>query len=194
MEELGYHGTCAKYRSKIEDGGLDPAKCKYRSDHWLGQGVYFFDDYEKAQWWASNISRKNGNCGSVVFQSLIEADDKEVLDLDDNSHLDRFITEIVNTLGEIEKACPEKMPIFEDDNFRAVFFGYYRIKNGISVIIRTFQKNVAGYTTKRNREELKKAKKIVKTINIGFNERQICVSKKECIKLTKMIYNEEEVI
>ena len=43
-------------------------------------------------------------------------------------------------------------------------------------------------------QELKKAKKIVKTINIGFNERQICVSKKECIKLTKMIYNEEEVI
>ncbi len=35
-------------------------------------------------------------------------------------------------------------------------------------------------------------KKIMGIIGIRFQERQICVSKKECIKLTKLIYNEEE--
>ena len=43
-------------------------------------------------------------------------------------------------------------------------------------------------------EELKKQRKIMKVINIKFHERQICVSKKECIKSTRMVYNEEEVI
>lgn len=41
MKEVGYHGTCSKYRDSIEKEGFDPRKCKHRSDHWLGQGVYF---------------------------------------------------------------------------------------------------------------------------------------------------------
>ncbi len=194
MKELGYHGTCTKYQYSIENDGFDPAKSNYRSDHWLGQGVYFFDDYEKALWWASNSSSRNGNCGGVVFQSFIEADDREVLDLDDNSQLDYFLTETMSTLKEIEKECSGNMPIFEDDSFRAVFFDYYKARKGISVIIRTFQKDIAGYTAKRNFEELKKQRKIMKIINIRFNERQICVSKKECMKLTQMVYNEEEEV
>ena len=86
------------------------------------------------------------------------------------------------------------MPIFEYDSFRALFFDYYKARKGISVVIGTFQKDVAGYTTKRSFEELKKQRKIMKVINIKFHERQICVSKKECIKSTRMVYNEEEVI
>lgn len=194
MEEIGYHGTCTRHRYSIEDGGFDPAKCKHRSDHWLGQGVYFFDDYEKARWWASNSSSQNGNCGGVIFQSLIEADDEEVLDLDDNHQLDCFITETISTLEEIKNECVGKMPVFEDHNLRALLFDYYKQTKGISVIIGTFRKGVAGYTTKRNPEELKKQRKIMKITNIYFNERQICVSKKECIKSTKMIYNEEEEV
>ncbi len=78
MKEVGYHGTCAKYRHNIDKEGLDPAKCKYRSDHWLGQGVYYFDDYDKALWWAANSSSQNNNCGGVIFESLIEAADEKV--------------------------------------------------------------------------------------------------------------------
>lgn len=147
MKELGYHGTCTKHRYSIEKDGLDPTKCKYRSDHWLGQGVYFFDDYERAQWWASNSSSQNGNCGGVIFQSLIEAADDEVLNLDDNSQYDCFLTETISTLDEIQKECPGNMPIFEEDKFRAIFFDYNKQKKGISVVIGTFQKDVAGYTT-----------------------------------------------
>lgn len=194
MNEIGYHGTCSKYRYNIEKEGFDPEKCKYRSDHWLGQGVYFFDDYEKALWWATTISAHNGNCGGVIFKSVIEAPDEQVLNLDDNSQLDAFMTETLNTLDEIEKECSGKMPIFEDENFRAVFFDYYKRRKGISVIIGTFQKDVAGYTTKRTYAEKTKQQKIMNTIGIKFKERQICVSKKECIKSTKLVYNEEEEV
>lgn len=77
---------------------------------------------------------------------------------------------------------------------RAILFDYYKQTKGISVIIATFQKDVAGYTTRRNPEQLKKQRKIIKIINIRFNERQICVSKKECIKSTRLIYNEEDEV
>ena len=194
MKELGYHGTCAKYRHNIDKEGLDPAKCKYRSDHWLGQGVYYFDDYDKALWWAANSSSQNNNCGGVIFESLIEAADEKVLNLDDKSQFDCFLTETISVLEDIKKECYGKMPIFREESLRSVIFDYYKEKNGISVIIGTFQKDAAGYTAKRSLEELKKQRKIMNIINIRFHERQICVSKKECIKTTKMVYSEEDEV
>ena len=192
MNEIGYHGTCLKHRHNIEKNGLDPLKTKNRNDHWLGQGVYFFDDYDKAMWWATTISSKNNNCGSIIFQSNIKAPDEEVLDLDDNKQLDVFMTKTIATLKEIQKDCQGQMPIFEDASFRAVFFDYYKEQNKISVIIKTFFKKIAGYTMRRNYYEKKLQEKIMDITGIMFQERQICVSKKECIKSTKLIYNEEE--
>ena len=194
MNKTGYHGTCSKYRYSIEKKGLDPSECKHRNDHWLGQGVYFFDDYDKAMWWASSISSQNDNCGGIIFQSDIDAPDEEVLNLDDNKQLDTFITKTLETLEDIKKSCSGKMPIFVDSSFRAVFFDYYKEQNKISVIIGTFQKEFAGYTTRRNYYERELQKKIMGIIGIKFQERQVCVSKKECIKSTKLIYNEEEEV
>lgn len=194
MNEIGYHGTCSKYRYNIEKNGLDPSKCKHRDDHWLGQGVYFFDDYDKAMWWATSISSQNNSCGGVIFQSHIEASDNEVLNLDDKKQLDAFITKTMETLKEVEKSCDRKMPIFEDAKLRAVFFDYYKEQNKISVIIGTFLKEFAGYTARRSHSEIELQKKIMYVTGIKFQERQICVSKKECIKSTKLIYNEEEEV
>lgn len=47
---------------------------------------------------------------------------------------------------------------------------------------------------RRNKKDKELQKKIVNITGLGFNERQICVSKKECIKPTKLIYNEEEEV
>ena len=74
------------------------------------------------------------------------------------------------------------MPVFDDKNFRALFFDYYKQKKNIAVITRTFQKDYAGYTTRRNKKDKELQKKIMNITGLGFNERQICVSKKECIK------------
>lgn len=62
------------------------------------------------------------------------------------------------------------------------------------LLLELFKKNLAGYTTKRNNYEKQLQKKIMNIIGIKFQERQICVSKKECIKSTKLIYNEEEEV
>lgn len=193
MRAIGYHGTCKKYRNSIEKVGFDPKKCNYRSDHWLGQGVYFFDDEIKAQWWAKEISKQNGFCGAIAYSATIEAPDDEVLDLDDNNQLDCFLSVILENCDQISR-CNGKKPIFTDEKFRAVFFDYYKIENNISVIIATFQKELAGYTSRRTPEEARRQKAIMNIIGIRFRERQICVSKKECIKAVELVYNEEEEV
>lgn len=130
----------------------------------------------------------------LFFQSHIEASDNEVLNLDDKKQLDAFITKTMETLKEVEKSCDRKMPVFEDAKLRAVFFDYYKEQNKISVIIGTFLKEFAGYTARRSHSEIELQKKIMYVTGIKFQERQICVSKKECIKSTKLIYNEEEEV
>lgn len=61
----GYHGTSSNYAESIEKHGLDPDKTHTRPDHWLGQGVYFFEDSDLAKWWACDISGKNIIRGAI---------------------------------------------------------------------------------------------------------------------------------
>lgn len=194
MEIIGYHGTCSKHKQSIITTGLTPDKCKYRNDHWLGQGVYFFDDYDKAFWWASSISSRNYNSSAIVFSSIIKAPEEEVLDLDDSKQLDKFMTEILGTINDIKSNCPREMPVFTEESARSVFFDYYKQKNKISVIIGTFRKKCAGYTIRRNADDKILQNKIMNIIGIEFMEKQICVSKKECIKFTTLIYDENEEV
>ena len=53
---------------------------------------------------------------------------------------DAFFTEVIQCIDEIEKNCSGNMPVFDDKNFRALFFDYYKQKKNIAVITRTFQK------------------------------------------------------
>lgn len=194
MNEVGYHGTCSKYQASIENDGFDPDKCKYRDDHWLGQGVYFFDDLDKAIWWASTIAYKNPNSSAIVFKVIIDAKDEEVLDLTDKEQLDIFLEASIKLIKEVEMNQPDKMPVFNDKKFRAVLFDYYKQQNNISVIIGVFSKDFAGYTEKRNSQDINIQRKIENIIGIKFLERQLCVSKKECISISKLVYNENEEV
>ena len=140
MNEIGYHGTGSKHKDSIESTGFDPAKCNYRADHWLGQGVYFFDAYEKALWWSATAALHNNDFGRVIFKATIEAPDEEVLDLDDNKQLDAFFTEVIQCINEIEKSCSGNMPVFDDKNFRALFFDYYKQKRILLLLPEHFRK------------------------------------------------------
>ena len=194
MDVIGYHGTREKFRYSIRDNGLDPAKVNYRRDHWLGQGVYFFGDYEKALWWAQDISSKHRNEGALVYQAELSAPDQEVLNLDDNKQLDQFLTEIIGCINEMEPDEKGRVPVFDDSKLRAVFFDYYKQEKNISIIIATFPKEAIKYGTTRTPNDLDTQKKIMRIIHLQFKEKQICVSKKDCIKSTRLIYDEKEEV
>ena len=85
--------------------------------------------------------------------------------------------------NEIESNDEGKVPIFDREKQRAVYFDYYKAKYQISVIIYTFSKECA------RQIELQRA------LGLAYHEKQICVSKKECIKNIEVLYNgEDEVI
>ena len=47
---------------------------------------------------------------------------------------DAFFTEVIQCIDEIEKNCSGNMPVFDDKNFRALFFDYYKQKR-ISLLL-----------------------------------------------------------
>ena len=193
----GYHGTSSNYTESIEKHGLDPDKTHTRPDHWLGQGVYFFEDSDLAKWWACDISGKKYNQGSypVIYQAQIQAPREEVLDLDNYKEYDLFLNRILEMQNEIECDAKNRMPVFSPEQQRAVYFDYYKKMYHISVIMYTFSKDSAKYGTFRTGEDLAQQKKLEKALNIAYHEKQICVSQKKCIKDLKVWYNgEDEVI
>ena len=50
----GYHGTSSRHAESIAKNGLDPDKTHERPNHWLGQGVYFYENFGLAKWWAND--------------------------------------------------------------------------------------------------------------------------------------------
>ena len=193
MREIAYHGTSSKHVDSIKNNGLDPKHSHNRADHWLGQGIYFFDDYDKALWWASCTS-KNKKYYKAVFKAQITASDEEVLNLDDKCQLDKFIDYTIELSNHIGNECVEKMPVFNTDTARAVYFDYYKTQYNVSVIIRTFTKLYPRNTESRHHNKLRKQEEILKKLGLSFLERQICVSKKECIQAVMLVYKEDEEV
>lgn len=74
---------------------------KNRSDHWLGNGAYFFvGDFEKARWWARSHSRRIKGV-PVVLCMQIEIRDDELLNLNIESDfykLEDFSDELFKSL------------------------------------------------------------------------------------------------
>lgn len=189
----GYHGTSSDNKQSIISLGLDPDKVKVRFDHWLGQGVYFFDDIDKAKWWSRSIASKKSK-GAVVFKSKIRERRNKVLDLDQVEDLDAFLTECINLIHETENLKLDKVPIFTDQNVRAFWFDYYKRTHDITVIIATFNKPYAGYTFRRSKDDRIVQMRFLKTLGLGFSERQICVSEKSVIHDTHIVYDDSEEV
>ena len=177
VEMTGYHGTISKYADSIAKYGLDPDKTHKRPDHWLGQGVYLFGNFP------------------IVYQTQIRTSKEKILNLDNHKEYNRFIDRILKMQNEIESNDEGKVPIFDREKQRAVYFDYYKAKYQISVIIYTFSKECATYGTFRKGSDLARQIELQRALGLAYHEKQICVSKKECIKNIEVLYNgEDEVI
>ena len=115
VEMTGYHGTISKYADSIAKYGLDPDKTHKRPDHWLGQGVYLFEDFDLARWWADTMAGKLYNAGNfpIVYQTQIRTSKEEILNLDNHKEYNRFIDRILKMQNEIESNDEGKVPIFD---------------------------------------------------------------------------------
>lgn len=80
MEAEIYHGTDYRNAVKIKSEGFT---YKPNKEHWLGNGVYFYQDYSLAKWWTQNPTSKFGTKVEkpAILCCKIEVDDNKILNL-----------------------------------------------------------------------------------------------------------------
>lgn len=80
VEFNAYHGTDQKCLHNIT---IDGFKCKENDEHWLGNGIYFFIEYDLAKWWALIKHSKFGNNVDtpVVIEVELSCDSDDIVDL-----------------------------------------------------------------------------------------------------------------
>ncbi|WP_050752699.1 hypothetical protein [Selenomonas noxia] len=196
MEMTVFHGTCSVHRASIEQYGLDPSKTKRRKDHWLGQGLYFFDSADLAIWWADTlVGKKYPGYSSLIYRAKIFTPDSRVLNFDDNKQVDAFYKEVIQYVRERKNQTDGRQPVFSLEGIgRAAFLDYYKKTHDIAVVIATFEKDCARYTAPRSREELEIQRDLMRILKIKYHERQICVSDQAVIRDTRVHYDAEEEV
>ncbi len=197
---VGYHGTCSSARTNIQRKGLDPAETHHRSDHWLGQGVYFFEEQGHARGWAHIVTSQKKNIGTfpLVYRADIVADETQVMDFDVNDNISRFLVFAHDLQPAIREECLKKgvgYPRFNDETAMALFFDYYKREYGIKVMIRTYCWNYDRRVSYKLQDKgnIETQKNFTRMLRLPFKERQICVSDKDCIKNCVIVYDGEEL-
>lgn len=168
IEILGYHGTTRKAASSIIEN--NNFKKSIKKNEWLGHGVYFYELYEKAKWWASQIEKDEEQ---AIIKSNILVPERYYLNLDKPSEEDK----LAEFIQFIEKSGKKFIVSGDEIEKRCKFMNLYMKHGGFKVIAATFVSTNRRY------------KKYLDSIGYVRTEKQICVHDMDCI-----VYNELEVM
>lgn len=177
---VGYHGTKERFADSIINEGFKIATKKENDNHWLGHGVYFYSDYELAEWWGrTKVKRQNEKYGHadtpIVIKGVIEGD--RVWDLDKPFVLRKFKEyqeelerEFIRNGVKLDFSTgntPEIIRCFWMDAVKEV--------HNISVIIYTFTRDNPSYV--ESKYHVNSGDKFsLRNMGLAYHERQICVT------------------
>lgn len=110
----GFHGTRDSCSGGIIKNGFNHSK---KSNEWLGNGIYFFAQYDHADWWARKEYKRFGNVNDlpVVIFANINCNNDEFIDFDIYENMEKFEKEIgpiVLSFGSGGEGAPN----FKDEN------------------------------------------------------------------------------
>ena len=164
----GYHGT---HKSSVNEILTNEFTSNIRNDHWLGQGIYFFDDLELAKWWAE---KKFNSSSAAVISATINTEPDKILNLDTRIGLNTFIKELKRILSDITVSIKFKAFDYSDrmKNFCLAIDLVKRCLN-LDVIIMTFSKKDPTYG-EFNLWDFEKDYFLLLP-SIAYKETQICV-------------------
>lgn len=190
----GYHGTKERFANSIINDGFKIAMPKKGDNHWLGHGIYFYSDYELAEWWSkTKVEKQNKKYGCndkpVVIKGNIHADN--VWDLDNPFILRQF----KECQKELERQFIEqgveldftegKRPISE--KIRCFWMDAMKEEKSIEVIIYTFSRSNPSYVTSEYHVN-KLEDYPLYNMGLAYHEKQICVTKDKNV-VSKSIVN-----
>lgn len=200
-EIIGFHGTKLRFADSIISDNFKIAEIKSTDNHWLGHGVYFYEDYELAEWWAESKAKTHRKkYGSDDEASVIKARIivNNIIDLDNPFELNRFSGYCQEIEADIVKSGTvldfvmgdhsEKGQIKAEERKRCFFMDAVKGVKGIDAIIYTFSKANPSYAASKYHKE------VLEGLGLHYNEKQICVTKVTSIvertSVEKEVFNE----
>jgi len=170
-----FHGTAFKNVDEILKNGF---KSNYRPDHWLGQGIYFYSDYDLAFWWTKTKFKSKNGTGCAIIHSALECYENTWLDLDTVNGVEYFQREVEEILSVTSHLTSLKFKTSkgQDDETRIKNFCFaldlLKKFRDIQLIAMTFKKNSPSYADRN----IYRFEQLFFTLPLDFvyQERQIC--------------------
>lgn len=189
INEIGYHATSLKSAELILKGNYNKSISTPSKKHWLGDGVYFFNDICWAVQWNVNELKKKKNKNKkisdfTVLKSKIIVYEDYLLDFSSV-----FGKEILEYLKEqlIEKLKKEKKEyLLEDIKKRSLKFFINLLED--YNLLEEFYVIKATYVEKRETEKIRHSDDFLMRIQC-----QICVKNTNCIKETQEYENKKKL-
>ena len=171
-----YHGTDRKVAENIKNEGF---RIKPSTEHWLGNGIYFYTDYDLAKWWTTNPSQK---FGSRIHEPVIirgELDEniysKKILNL---LKLQDYITYVEIFQNEFWKMFKKFNPYNATDikKIRCAYCDFLSGMHGYKVIIGNFVNLNQPYNPQLHY-------KLIENMRLSYSEIQVCVFEQNIIRI-----------
>lgn len=163
---FGYHATKKESAASILEKGF---VLKRRENHWLGQGIYFFENKVDAETWAKGTYYIKGD--SCIIKCMIEARESEYLNLDSPENVEALTEYTENVKAVLSKKGISH--VFDNEHVHLCWaLDLFKADKGIKVIKRTFEnqrtRKINGY-------------KYNKSLGLKYYEVQICTTGNDSI-------------
>ncbi len=175
-ETIAYHGTDEKYLNDILNMGF---KIKENKEHWLGNGIYFFLDYEVAKWWSNSPTKRFGNNNEkpIVIKVNIVSNKENTID----TRYRKDYNELMEKYEKFTKEVLKKGQIVNNitiNQLRCSFFDWLHSNYEVDILIVGFIKEL-------------KQKDLVDKFKIPYSEFQLCVFNDNLIVKKERVYENE---
>ena len=187
---IGYHGTKKRFVNSILKDGFKIPPSKADDNHWLGHGIYFYSDYELAEWWSkTKVDKQNKKYGwndsPIVMKCLIQA--KNIWNLDKPSVLEKFkksqlkLEQKVSAGGVVLDFSGENTA----EKIRCFWMDVIKKEHNIDVLIYTFTRKSPSYVNRKYHVNTGD-KYSLGSMGLVYHEKQICVTA-DCFVIDKKI-------
>lgn len=177
MNILAYHGTDYNIAKLIITQGFTFNK---NPEHWLGNGIYLYQDYSLAKWWTTNPTKKFGNNvkeRAIVTCNICLDENKiiNLLKLDDYCQFSNIFEE--NFYPRYKEQHPINPPSWTQ--LRCAYCDYLNLTYELDAIIGNFNKQDQPYLPPIHNNEFD-------DFLLQYTEVQICVFNKNIISDIKI--------
>lgn len=173
-----YHGTDAQLANRIINEGF---RIKPNKSHWLGNGIYFYQDYSLAKWWTTKPSKNFGSKIETpsILKCSIDENNVNILNLLKLDEYNQFCEEFEEEFWPMySERIPKEIPHYTQ--VRCSYCDILKSMNNLDVIIGDFFLPNQPYRRKTKNEILKK-------FHLEYTETQVCVFDGSKIKIEEII-------